>query len=198
MTVEFAQIISTQDQRPDTTDPVPILMDQNDAISGVEHSNEHPGDIQILVPGIYVLIAAPQVGRTSGDAASSIDFWLRKNGRDIANSTIRAVLRTNQNKDVIVNQTMMSFQAGDIINVMMAVERSGEGLGIEAIKTQGRPLIPSIIFSMHKIKNHEYGHYVSTEKGTSTINLSEMKKAKIVNTKGRYVSTNKGTGRIKI
>jgi len=198
VTVEFAQIISTKDQRPDTTDPVPVVMDQNDAISGIEHSNEHPGDIQILIPGIYVVISAPQVGRTSGDTASSVDFWLRKNGKDIANSNVRAVLRTNENKDVIVNQTMMSFQAGDVINVMMAVEKTGEGLGIEAIKTQGRPLIPSIIFSMHKIKDHEYGHWVSTERGTSTKNLSEMKKAKIVDTKGRYVSTNKGTGRIKI
>jgi len=38
---------------------------------------------------------------------------------------------------------------------MMAVEKKGEGLGIEAIKTPGRPLIPSIIFSMHKIKEEK-------------------------------------------
>jgi hypothetical protein len=38
MTIEFAQIISTLDQRPDTTDPVPVFMDQNDAISGIEHT----------------------------------------------------------------------------------------------------------------------------------------------------------------
>jgi hypothetical protein len=47
MGVEFAQIISTLDQRPDTIDPVPVFMDQNDAISGIEHSNEHPADIRI-------------------------------------------------------------------------------------------------------------------------------------------------------
>jgi hypothetical protein len=166
MTVEFAQIISTIDQRPKTTDPVPIFMDQNDAISGIEHSNEHPSDICILESGTYVLIAAPQVGRSSGDGASSVDFWLRKNGTDIANSNVRCVLRTNENKDVIVNQTMMPFKAGDIINVMMAVEKTGEGLGIEAIKTSGRPLIPSIIFSMHKIKEEVHGHWASVDKGT--------------------------------
>ena len=64
---------------------------------------------------------------------------------------------------------MMPFSAGDVINVMMAVEKIGEGLGIEAIKTQGRPLIPSIIFSMHKIKDQVDGHWTSVEKGTKKI-----------------------------
>jgi len=173
VTIEFAQIISTIDQRPNTTEPIPIFMDQNDAISGIEHSNDHPADIRIIESGTYVLIAAPQVGRTSGDGASSVDFWLRKNGTDISNSNVRCVLRTNENKDVIVNQAMMPFQAGDVINVMMAVERTGEGLGIEAIKTEGRPLIPSIIFSMHKIKEETKGHWVSVDKGTKKMWVDE-------------------------
>lgn len=173
MTVEFAQIISTLDQRPDTTDPVPVFMDQNDAISGIEHSIDRPADIRVMESGTYVVIAAPQVGRTSGMEPGYVDFWLRRNGVDIPNSTVRAVLRTNENKDVIVNQTMMPFSAGDSINVMMAIERTGEGLGIEAIKLQNRPLIPSIIFSMHKIKDHTEGHWVSTQKGTNKVWVDE-------------------------
>jgi len=169
MTIEFAQIISTIDQRPDTTDPVPVFMDQNDAISGIEHSNEHPADIRIIESGTYVVISAPQVGRTSGNGSSSIDFWLRKNGKDIANSNVRCTITDEKYKDVIVNQTMMPFKAGDVLNVMMAVEKTGAGLGIEAIKTEGRPLIPSIIFSMHKIKDHTEGHWVNTEKGTKKV-----------------------------
>jgi len=58
MTIEFAQIISTKDQRPDTTDPVAVIMDQNDAISRIKHSNDHPADIQIIESGIYVIITA--------------------------------------------------------------------------------------------------------------------------------------------
>ena len=173
MTVEFAQIISTLDQRPETTDPVPVFMDQNDAIAGIEHSSDHPADIRITESGTYVVIAAPQVGRESGTAPGAVDFWLRKNNQDIPNSTVRAVIRENDDKDVIVNQTMMPFNAGDVINVMMAVERSGEGLGIEAIRTEGRPLIPSIIFSMHKIKDHTEGHWVSTQKGTKKVWIEE-------------------------
>jgi hypothetical protein len=64
---------------------------------------------------------------------------------------------------------MMPFNAGDVLNVMMAVERVGEGLGIEAIQDSNRPLIPSIIFSMHKIKDHVEGHWVSTQKGTKKL-----------------------------
>ncbi len=169
MTVEFAQIISTIDQRPNTTEPVPVFMDQNDAISGIEHSNDHPADIRIVESGTYVIIAAPQVGRTSGGEARNVDFWLRKNGTDISNSNVRCTIKGNDDKDVIVNQTMMPFNAGDVLNVIMAVEKTGEGLGIEAIQTPGRPLIPSIIFSMHKIKDHTEGHWVHTQKGTKTV-----------------------------
>ena len=173
LTIECAQIISTIDQRPDTTGPIHVIMDQNDAITGIAHSNEHPADIRIIESGVYVVIAASQVGRISGDGASSIDFWLRKNGTDIPNSNVRAVLRTNESKDVIVNQTMTPFQKGDVLNVMMAIEKIGQGLGIEAIRTEGRPLIPSIIFSMHKIKDETQGHWVHTQKGTKTVWVEE-------------------------
>ena len=169
MTIEFVQIISTIDQRPETTEPVPVFMDQNDAISGIEHSNEKPADIIIKEAGTYVVIAAPQVGRLLGHDSRSIDFWLRNNQRDIPNSNVRCVLKTIEDKNVIINQTMMPFQAGDSLNVMMAVEKAGEGLGIEAVKTEGRPIIPSIIFSMHKIKEHTEGHWASVDKGTKKL-----------------------------
>jgi len=152
MTIEYAQISSSEDQRPSGTSPVLVTMNQNDEISGVEHTSEKPGDIRIIESGVYVLIAAPQVGRTSGTMERYVDIWLRRNGRDIPNSNVRNVVGTSGGKDVIVNQSMMSFNSDDVINVMMSVETSDEGLGIEAIKPDGEPLIPSIIFSLHKIK----------------------------------------------
>jgi hypothetical protein len=167
MPIEYAQIISTIDQRPDTTEPVPVFMDQNDGISGIEHSNDHPADIGIVESGVYVVIAAPQVGRVSGDGPGHVDFWMRKNGTDLPNSNVRCTISDDDHKDVVVNQTMSAFKAGDVINIMMAVNKVGEGLGIEAIKTDGRPLIPSIIFSMHKIKDAVEGHWQTTQKGTN-------------------------------
>ena len=152
MAITYAQICSTEDQRPSETSPVLITLNQNDEISGIEHSAENPGDIRIKEAGVYVVIAAPQVGRTSGTEERYVDIWLRKNGKDIPNSNVRNVVGTSGDKDVIVNQTMMSFDSGDVINVMMSVETANEGLGIETIHPEGEPTIPSIIFSMHKIK----------------------------------------------
>ena len=169
MPVEYAQIISTIDQRPDTTEPVPVMMDQNDGISGIEHSIDHPADIGIAESGVYVVIAAPQIGRKSGNGASHIDFWFRKNGKDMPNSNVRGTIGADDDKDVVVNQTMSAFKAGDVLNVMMAVDTAGEGLGVEAIQTDGRPLIPSVIFSMHKIKDSVGGHWQTTNKGTNKI-----------------------------
>ncbi len=153
MAITYAQITSTVDQRPSGTSPVLITMNQNDAISGIEHSAENPGEIRIKEAGVYVIIAAPQVGRTSGTEERYVDIWLRRNGNDIPNSNVRFVVGTSRDKDVIVNQTMMPFDSGDVINVMMAVETADEGLGIETIHPEGEPTIPSIIFSMHKISS---------------------------------------------
>jgi len=172
MPIDYAQISSTEDQRPTVTTPVQIELNQNDSISGIEHTAENPGTIRITDSGIYVLIAAPQVGRTSGSKARFVDFWLRKNGTDIQNSNVRVVIGEDSNKDVIVNQTMMPFNTGDLINVMMSVEVADEGLGIEAIHPTGEPLIPSIIFSMHKIKDISEVHYISTAKGTRRMKVT--------------------------
>ncbi len=62
MAITYAQITSTQDQRPSATSPVLITLNQNDEINGIEHSEQNPGDIQIKEAGVYVIIAAPQVG----------------------------------------------------------------------------------------------------------------------------------------
>jgi len=90
-------------------------------------------------------------------------------GTDLANSNVRVVVSGKDSKDVIVNQTMMPFEAGDLINIMMSVEVSDEGLGIEAIHPTGEPLIPSIIFSMHKIKDVTAGHFVTAGRGTGRV-----------------------------
>ncbi len=104
MPIDYAQISSTEDQRPTTTTPTQVTLNQNDSISGIEHSAEKPGTIRIQDSGIYVLIAAPQVGRKSGTENRFVDFWLRKNGTDIANSNVRVVISGEGSKDVIVNQ----------------------------------------------------------------------------------------------
>jgi hypothetical protein len=47
MPIKYTQIISTLNQRQNTIDLAPVFMDQNDEISGIEYSTEHPADIKI-------------------------------------------------------------------------------------------------------------------------------------------------------
>jgi hypothetical protein len=167
MTNIFAQLSRNLDQRPNVTTPVKIELNQDDAIKGIVHSQIEPADIQITESGTYVVIVAPQVGRTSGTTERYVDVWLRLNDVDIPNSNVRSVLLNSKHKDVLVCQTMLPFNVGDKLNVMMSVEVPNEGLGIEAIHPKNEPTIPSIIFSMHKIAEPKLLQHVVTGRGTS-------------------------------
>jgi hypothetical protein len=145
----FGQFSSSGSQRPDSTDPVEIkLTDQEDQFGGEHTIDFIQGDIEIKISGMYLIIAGPQIGKQSGDNARWIDFWLRVNNVDVPNSNVRAVIKDMCQKDVIVLQTLTKLNKGDILNIMMSVEKTGEGIGIEAIQPPGEPLIPSIILTL--------------------------------------------------
>jgi len=145
----FGQFSSSKTQRPDSTDPIEIeLTDQEDMFGGEHSIHFVQGDIEIKTSGMYLVIAGPQIGKTGGDQARWIDFWLRVNNVDVPNSNVRAVLKDKDQKDVIVLQVLTRLNEGDTLNIMMSVEATGEGLGIEAIQPPGEPLVPSIILTM--------------------------------------------------
>ena len=98
-------------------------------IRGIEHKLDKPTDIKILDSAVYIIVTAPQIGRTSGSEPRYIDFWYRKNGKDIPNSTVHAVLKDCTVKDVLVNQSMMTLSDGDILNIMMCVEIRSRRIG---------------------------------------------------------------------
>jgi len=136
----FAQLSDLSDQQPVTTDPVPVKFNTNDFISGVKHNEENnPEDIEIVSDGIYFIVAAGQVGRTSGSLLRFIDLWLSVNDRDVPNTY------------VLVCQAVMPFKAGDIIKVMMSVSAINNGMGLLTTKPLNEPVIPSIIFSMYRV-----------------------------------------------
>ena len=145
----FGQFSSCETQRPDSTEPVEIkISDQEDMFGGKHTIDFVQGDIEIKTTGMYLIMAAPQIGKTGGDEARWIDFWLRVNNVDVPNSNVRAVLKDQGQKDVIVLQVLTRLNEGDTLNIMMSVEKTGEGLGIEAIQPLGEPLVPSIILTM--------------------------------------------------
>ncbi len=145
----FGQFSSCKTQRPESTDPIEIeITDQEDMFGGEHTIDFVQGDIEIKASGMYLIMAAPQIGKTSGDQARWIDFWLRTNNVDIPNSNVRAVLKDKCQKEVIVLQVLTRLNEGDTLNIMMSVEAAGEGIGIEAIQPPGEPLVPSIILTM--------------------------------------------------
>jgi len=145
----FGQFSSSKVQRPDSTEPVEIeLTDQEDMFGGDHSIDFVQGDIEIKTSGMYFIIAGPQIGKTGGDQPRWIDFWLRVNNVDVPNSNIRAVIKDQCQKDVIILQVLTRLNEGDTLNIMMSVEVADEGLGIEAIQPPGEPLVPSIILTV--------------------------------------------------
>jgi len=154
---DFAQLSCDHDQRPKKAKiPVPIAFNINDNLVGIEHfTSKDNSIIRIKQSGIYFIITAPQIGRKKGSSSRYLDVWMRKNGKDVQNSNIRANLFHGTSKDVIVNQTMIPLFREDEIQIMMSVESGSEGIGLEAIKPKGEPTIPSVILSMRMVEEYD-------------------------------------------
>lgn len=150
----YAQLSDQSNQVPGVTTPVKITFDTNDALSGISHSTSvNPENITINEDGVYFIYIAPQVGRTGGTLMRYLDFWLRLNAVDVSNSNVRISLAANAlATDVIGAQISMSLAAGDILNIMMSVEAISEGLGIYRTAPAGESAIPSVIFTIFKLK----------------------------------------------
>ena len=145
----FGQFSSSKTQRPDTTDPIEIeLTDQEDMFGGEHTIDFARGNIEIKKSGMYLIIAGPQIGKLNGEQPRWIDFWLRANDVDVPNSNIRYTFNDTPQKDVIILQVLTRLNQGDILNIMMSVEVTGEGIGIEAIQPPAEPLVPSIILTI--------------------------------------------------
>ncbi len=154
---DFAQLSCDHDQRPKKAKiPVPIAFNINDNLVGIEHfTSKDNSIIRIKQSGIYFIITAPQIGRKKGSSSRYLDVWMRKNGKDVQNSNIRANLFHGTSKDVIVNQTMIPLFREDEIQIMMSVESGSEGIGLEAIRPKGEPTIPSVILSMRMVEEYD-------------------------------------------
>ena len=146
----FGQFSSSITQRPVGLDPVKIILDSQEDTFGEKHPIEfnEKGDIIIKQSGMYLTIVGLQIGKLVGDKPRWIDFWLRLNGVDVRNSNVRAVISDPAIKDVLVTQSVVRLKKDDILNIMMSAEVADEGMGVEAIRPEGEPLIPSIILTI--------------------------------------------------
>lgn len=150
----FLQLSDTQDQTPYNIEPHKVRFNTNDAGAGIGHAPDTPENILIEEDGVYVIVAAGQVGRRTGSLLRHIDLWMRVNDQDVSNSGVRASAPASLFKgdtNVLVTQNALPLKKGDVVNIMMSVSEQGEGLGLIAFEPEHEPLIPSIIFTAYKI-----------------------------------------------
>jgi hypothetical protein len=150
-----AQLSHTISLQPNVTKPVYVPMNANDYINaGITHSStRNPADVIVNQDGTYLIVAAGQVGKTSGNTTCNVNLWLRQNGEYVANSNTRASVNTANDTIVLVSQAIMPLKASDTINTVMSVSVSDQGCGLINIASSTEPNIPAIIFSIVRIGN---------------------------------------------
>ena len=149
----YAQLSSSVSQIPTSGKPLVVSMESNDGLSGIDHNaKDKPGDIKVKTAGAYFVMAAVQAGKESGNANEYVDLWLKQNGKDVANSGCRQAIILPRYTGVLVSQAILECKEGDVVNVAISASSGGKGVGIQAVKPKGEPAVPSIIFSMYKIR----------------------------------------------
>ena len=150
-----AQLSHTESIQPNVTEPVYVSMNSNDYITaGITHStSRNTADVIVNEEGSYLIVAAGQVGKTSGNSTCNVDLWLRHNGEHVENSNTRASVPTTNDTIVLVSQAIMPLKPDDTINTMMSVSATDQGCGLINTAPSTEPNIPAIIFSMIRIGN---------------------------------------------
>ena len=150
-----AQLSHTHSIQPNDTKPIYVIMNSNDYINGgITHSStRNPANVIVNEDGTYLIVAAGQVGKTSGNTTCNVDLWLSQNGEYVANSNTRASVNTANDTIVLVSQAVLPLKATDIINTVMSVSASDQGCGLINTAPSAEPNIPSLIFSIVRIGN---------------------------------------------
>ena len=150
-----AQLSHTVSIQPNVTNAVYVPLNSNDYINGgITHSDtRNPADVIINQDGSYLIVAAGQVGKTSGSTTCNVDLWLSQNGEYVINSNTRASVNTANDTIVLVSQAIMPLKANDTINTVMSVSATNQGCGLINIAPSNEPTIPAIIFSIVRIGN---------------------------------------------
>ena len=127
-----AQLSHTISIQPNVTKPIYVPMNANDYINaGITHSStRNPDDVIVNQDGTYLIVAAGQVGKTSGSTTCNVDLWLSQNGEYVANSNTRASVNAVNDTIVLVSQAIMPLKVTDTINTVMSVSVSDQGCGL--------------------------------------------------------------------
>lgn len=146
----YAQLSSNVSQLPANTNAVVVNFDTNDVLLNMTHV---AGDTRVTVAsnGMYQVIVSGRVGRGAGITNERADYWFRKNGTDVANSTI-SVIVPDSGTATITNEYVLDLVANDYIEVVQAVANATISMGLTRENgLAGGPVRPAISLTMAKI-----------------------------------------------
>jgi hypothetical protein len=150
----YAQLSSVQTQ-PGASFGQLVTLNQTDASRNVQLGRGATMSISInkqtittWQDGVYVVIAAGQVGSAHPKGAGSVRMWLRKNGMDVAKSNTEQTV-TNNYTAVLVCQVVGEAKKGDRFQLFQSAH--GSGVGLVASSPKGEPTVSSIIISLVKV-----------------------------------------------
>ena len=158
----YAQLSSSRNQLGSST-PTVVELDDNDAVKGITNTSGH---ITFEQAGAYFLMAAAQVGSVDGKGQGSVRLWMRKNGKDVANSNSEQTILPGFTA-VLVTQGLAEIRAGDTMQLVYSVSAPDQKLGLIASTPSGEPMVPSMIFSAFKVDDGGYAQLSSNESQTA-------------------------------
>ena len=143
----FSQDTNIVAAAPDTA--YKIALDSVSA-QGITLTGSPLTEITFVEGGLYEIAFTAQISSTSSSQVN-FRFWPRKNGTDVAGSTIVASLHNNGATFVVSRTAIFSFAAGDVLNVMWAVDSTSGYLHAHAA-TAYAPAAPSMTLVITRVQ----------------------------------------------
>lgn len=133
--------------------PTAILLDTITYQNGI--SLDNPGFI-VDYTGLYKFNFSIQLDK-SGGGTSEVDFWVKVNGNDVANSASQITIQGNTGETLGTVSLYLSLSANDKVELWFAsIDNSVEAKYFPAWATPGdpydRPAIPAVIANIELIK----------------------------------------------
>ena len=106
--------------------------------------------IAVTTSGLYSFDFSVQATSTSA-STKNLWFWPRKNGTDIANSSMKCSISANAFNSVFSRSVTISLNAGDYIECMWATDDTTVSLSANA-STAFAPATPSVVLKVFQIE----------------------------------------------
>ena len=117
---------------------------------GITVTGSPATEITFAEGGLYEIAFTAQISSTSASQVN-FRFWPRKNGTDVAGSTIVASLHNNGATFVVSRTAIFSFAANDVLNVMWATD-STSGYLHAHVATSYAPAAPSVTVVITRVQ----------------------------------------------